>query len=222
MLADSAATADAVTNGTLSMSDPAIQMFTSMLGEFAPFQQRLSEISPVEEEITVALGRARFEVYGSAVPPDATFSLRIADGLVAPYEYNGTIAPVHTTFFGLYDRYYSYGEGAGEGEWDLPERWIDPPDSFDLATSLNFVSTADIVGGNSGSPVLNRNLEVVGLAFDGNIESLSGEYIFLTDRPRTVAVDSRGILEAMRVMYGADRLVEELRAGARAGVATGS
>ncbi|MEJ2319872.1 MAG: S46 family peptidase [Gemmatimonadales bacterium] len=222
VLADSAATADAVTNGTLSMSDPAIQMFTSMLGEFAPFQQRLSEISPVEEEITVALGRARFEVYGSAVPPDATFSLRIADGLVAPYEYNGTIAPVHTTFFGLYDRYYSYGEGAGEGEWDLPERWIDPPDSFDLATSLNFVSTADIVGGNSGSPVLNRNLEVVGLAFDGNIESLSGEYIFLTDRPRTVAVDSRGILEAMRVMYGADRLVEELRAGARAGVATGS
>ncbi len=222
VLADSAWTADAVTNGTLSMNDPAVQMFAAMLGEFAPFQQRLSELSPEEEEIAVALGRARFEVYGNDVPPDATFSLRIADGVVAPYEYNGTVAPVYTTFFGLYDHYYSYGEGGGEGEWDLPERWIDPPDSFDLTTPLNFVSTADIIGGNSGSPVLNRSLEVVGLAFDGNIESLSGEYIFLTESARTVAVDSRGILEALRVIYGADRLVEELRAGARAGATAGS
>jgi len=217
VLADSARTAAAVEGGTLSMGDPAIRMFTTMLSEFAPFQQRLSELSPEEEEIAVALGRARFEIYGSQVPPDATFSLRIADGVVAPYEYNGTVAPVYTTFFGLYDHYYSYAVGEGESEWGLPGRWIDPPSSFDLSTPLNFVSTADIIGGNSGSPVLNRELEVVGLAFDGNIESLSGDYIFLTERPRTVAVDSRGILEALSEIYGAARLVEELRAGVQAG-----
>jgi hypothetical protein len=107
-------------------------------------------------------------------------------------------------------------------EWDLPERWIHPPTSFDLATPLNFVSTADIVGGNSGSPILNRDLQVVGLAFDGNIESLPGEYIFLTERARTVAVDSRGILEALRDIYGAERLVEELVVGATVGAASGN
>ncbi len=136
--------------------------------------------------------------------------------MVSPYEYNGTRAPIFTTYFGLYDHFYSYGAGADEGEWDLPERWLDPPGSFDLSTPLNFVATADIIGGNSGSPVLNRDLEVVGLAFDGNIESLSGEYIFLTETARTVAVDSRGILEALSEIYGADRLVEELKAGATA------
>ncbi len=219
VLADSARAAEAVEAGTLSMSDPAIELFSTMLQEFAPFQQTLSTLSTEEEEIAVQLGRARFEIYGSDVPPDATFSLRIADGVVSPYEYNGTMAPIFTTYFGLYDHYYSYGAGSDESEWDLPERWLNPPSSFELSTPLNFVATADIIGGNSGSPVLNRDLEVVGLAFDGNIESLSGEYIFLTETARTVAVDSRGILEALSEIYGADRLVEELRAGAAAGAA---
>lgn len=223
VLADSVRTAEAVEAETLTMGDPAIAFFSGMLGEFAPFQQRLSELSTEAEEMAIKLGRARYDIYGSAVPPDATFSLRIADGVVASYEYNGTIAPATTTFFGLYDRYYSFGAGDAMGaEWDLPERWIHPPTSFDLATPLNFVSTADIVGGNSGSPILNRDLQVVGLAFDGNIESLPGEYIFLTERARTVAVDSRGILEALRDIYGAERLVEELVVGAAVEAASGN
>jgi hypothetical protein len=138
--------------------------------------------------------------------------LRIADGLVTPYEYNGTVAPVYTTFWGLYDHYYSYGR---ETEWDLPERWLDPPATFDLSTPLNFISTADIIGGNSGSPVVNSELELVGVAFDGNIESLPGDYIYLPDRNRAISVDVRGMLEALEEIYGAARLVEELRATGR-------
>ena len=126
------------------------------------------------------------------------------------YEYNGTIAPVYTTFYGMYDHYYSYGAGS---DWDLPERWLSPPETFDLSTPMNFVSTADIIGGNSGSPVIDRNLEVVGLVFDGNIESLPGDYIYLPEENRSVSVDVRGILEALAEIYQADRMVQELTPG---------
>jgi hypothetical protein len=211
LLADSTRAAQALEGGTLMMNDPAIEAFTGMLQGLGPFQQTAFSLSTQEEEIGAALGRARFEIYGTARPPDATFSLRIADGVVKGYEYNGTIAPIYTTFYGLYDHYYSYGQGEGAGtEWDLPQRWLAPPETFDLSTPLNFVATADIIGGNSGSPVVNLDLDVVGLVFDGNIESLPGDYIFQTEVPRTVAVDVRGIVEALEEIYQAERIVEEL------------
>jgi hypothetical protein len=144
------------------------------------------------------------------VPPDATFSLRIADGLVTSYEYNGTIAPVFTTFYGIYDRHYSF---PGKADWALPEKWQGPPAGLDLSTPMNFVSTADIIGGNSGSPVLDQELEVVGVVFDGNIESLPGDYIYLPEKNRSVTVDVRAILESLDVVYDADRLVLELTTG---------
>ena len=150
-------------------------------------------------------------MYGTDVPPDATFSLRIADGVVAGYEYNGTVATrVHTTFYGLYDRHYSH---AGMEDWALPDRWANPPETLDLSTPMNFVSTADIIGGNSGSPVLDRDLEVVGVVFDGNIESLPGDYIYLPTLNRSVTVDVRAILEALDEIYDTDRLVLELTSG---------
>jgi hypothetical protein len=127
--------------------------------------------------------------------------------VVRGYAYNGTLAPAHTTFHGLYDRHFSF---PGREEWALPQRWLDSEDSIDLSTPLNFVTTVDIIGGNSGSPVLNRDLEVVGLVFDGNIESLPGEFIYLDERARSVAVDARGILEALRRVYHAERLADEL------------
>ena len=214
VLADSAGAVEAVRSGAAGMGDAAMQLLGALISGIGPFQQALGPISAEEEQIAAALGRARFAVYGTDVPPDATFSLRIADGVVSEYEYNGTFAPVVTTFHGLYDRHYSHvSGGTGDGEWDLPERWLDPPGDLDLATPMNFVSTNDIIGGNSGSPLVNADLELVGLAFDSNTEGLSGEYIFLTDRARAVSVDVRGIMEALEEVYLAERIVEELRGG---------
>jgi len=153
-------------------------------------------------------------VFGTTIPPDATFTLRIADGVVSGYPYNGTVAPAWTTFYGLYDRWASAG---GQDPWALPERWQSPPPEFDMGTPLNFVSTVDIIGGNSGSPVVNRNLEVVGAAFDGNIQSLPGEFIFLPTLNRCVSVHSAGILEVIQDLFGQEELAREMREGGRGG-----
>ena len=210
-MADSASAADAVTGGTLDpATDPAFAFVQGLLGRYRPFRGVMSAVGPEEEAIAARLGRAHFEIDGTRIPPDATFSLRIADGVVTGYPYNGTVAPAHTTFYGLYDRHYS---NPGAKEWALPTRWKDPSPDFDLSTPINFVSTADVIGGNSGSPVVNRDLEVVGLVFDGNIQSLPGDYIYMPNLNRTVSVDVRGILEALEDIYGASRIVEELTGG---------
>jgi len=210
VLADSAGAVEAIQNDQVPMTDPAMQVVRGYLPPFIQFQQAISGIFPQEEEISAQLGRARFEVYGTAVPPDATFSLRIADGVVKGYDYNGTIAPWHTTLYGMYNRHFSFTD---RSDWALPARWVPVPSGLDLATPLDFVSTADIIGGNSGSPVLDKDLDVVGVVFDGNIESLIGDYIYLPATNRAVAVDVRGILEALDVVYDMDRIVLELRTG---------
>jgi len=210
VLADSARAVEALEAGDVPMNDPALGVVRAYLPRFIEFQQTVGQVFPEEEEIAADLGRARFEVYGTDVPPDATFSLRVADGVVSGYDYNGTEAPWHTTLYGFYDRHFSF---PGREEWALPERWATPPVGLDLATPLNFVSTADIIGGNSGSPVLDRELEVVGVVFDGNIESLPGDYIYLPERNRSVTVDIRAILAALDHVYDLDRLVLELRTG---------
>jgi len=156
------------------------------------------------------LGQALFGLYGTSIPPDATLTLRIADGVIKSFDYNGTIAPPFTTFYGLYDRFYSHGK---KYPWILPERWQNPPSDFKLETPYNLVSTNDIIGGNSGSAMINKNAEVVGLVFDGNIESLPGRYIFTTELNRTVSVDSRGLLEAIKNLYKANRLAYEMENG---------
>lgn len=209
-LSDSANAVNAVASGSLTIGDPAIGIVRAYLPAFIGFQQVVASVFPQEEEVAADLGRARFEVYGTDVPPDATFSLRIADGVVSGYDYNGTRAPAFTTLYGLYDRHFSH---AGEADWALPRRWLDARSSLDLSTPMNFVSTVDIIGGNSGSPVLDRDLQVVGVVFDGNIESLPGDYIYLPERNRSVTVDIRAILEALDDVYDLDRLVLELTTG---------
>jgi hypothetical protein len=211
VLADSARAADAIESGALTLDDPAVQLAAQIIQPMVQMQGTMGALGDQEEALATQLGRARFDVYGTTIPPDATFSLRIADGVVKSYNYNGTLAPVYTTFYGLYDRYHSFG--GPETPWDLPARWLSPPAEFDLATPLNFIMTSDVIGGNSGSPVINKDLEVVGLIFDGNIESLPGDYIYDPAVNRSVAVDVRGILEALDDIYDADRLVLELTTG---------
>ena len=206
--ATAAQTQELVEDPETAAADPAVSYFKTFGEPLFENTERFRELSQEESELQTRLGRGWFAVYGTSIPPDATFSPRIQDGVVAGYEYNGTVAPAYTTFYGMYDRHHSH---TGEPEWDLPERWSTPTTTLDLSTPVNFVSTNDIIGGNSGSPVVNINLEVVGLAFDGNVESMGSSTFILDDRSaRSVSVDVRGMLEALRHVYDATRIVEEL------------
>src|SRR5271157_2208056 len=164
-------------------------------------------VSSVLQRAGEQLGKARFAVYGKTTYPDATFTLRLSYGQVQGYAMNGTKAPYKTTFYGLYDRARSFDF---EGPFALPTRYREGRDKLDLTTPLDFVTTNDVVGGNSGSPVINAKGEIVGLVFDGNIESLIGDFVYDGAANRTVAVHTAAMTEALRKLYNAAALVKEL------------
>jgi hypothetical protein len=165
------------------------------------------EIAPAAKKV---INQARFDTYGASNYPDATFTLRLAYGTVKGYEAGTTLVPPKTTLNGLFER----NQGVdNKPPYDLPKQWTDKKAKLNLDTPFNFVCTADIIGGNSGSPILNRDAKVVGLVFDGNIESLPGNYWFDERVNRCVGVHTAGMLEALAKVYEEGDLVKELRGG---------
>jgi hypothetical protein len=189
-------------------TDPMIQL--AVLVDPQARSLRKTYEDQVEEPLRQAyakLAAARFAIYGTEVYPDATFTLRLAFGLVKGYTEEGKQIPPWTTFAGLYERAQEQGN---RDPFELPQRWIERKNQLDLKTPFNFVSTADIIGGNSGSPLVNRSGELVGIIFDGNIQSLVLDFIYTEQQARAVAVHSASIVEALRRVYNADRIVKEL------------
>ncbi|MGA2633709.1 MAG: S46 family peptidase [Terracidiphilus sp.] len=222
------ATVNSLVDGT-KLADPAFRKSLLDGGEAAvaastdPMIEAARRVDPIVRETYIRLrdtinsaltraseqlGKARFQIYGKNAYPDATFTLRLSYGTVDGYPYNGTIAPPFTTFYGLYDRAASF---SNKPPFNLTHREASARDKLELTTPFDFVCTGDIIGGNSGSPVVNRDGELVGLIFDGNIESMAGDYVYDGTKNRAVAVHSAGMIEGLRKIYGAGALADELQ-----------
>lgn len=171
------------------------------------WRKKFQALGEKEPAIAKRIGEAFFAVYGTEIPPDATFTLRLSDGVVKGFPYNGTIAPWFTSLYGLYARHTEFG---GEDPFNLPQIWLDRMDKLDLKTRFNLVSTCDIIGGNSGSPMIDTELNVVGLVFDGNIESLGNRFVFTDEVARTVCVHPQIIIESLRKIYDRPKLADEI------------
>ena len=170
-------------------------------------QQFEDKVDSVVRRDGTIIAKARFAQNGFNQPPDATFTLRLSYGAVKSYQENGKSTAFDANMGGAFEHAAEHGN---QPPYDLPESWIKSKAKLDLKTPLNFVSTADIIGGNSGSPTVNKKGEVVGIIFDGNIESLPWNFAFSDVQGRAISVDSRGIQESLRKIYGAGALADEL------------
>ena len=189
-------------------SDPMIQLARAVDEDGRNLRKRYeSEVQSSERANYAKIARARFDLEGTKIYPDATFTLRLSYGAVKGYEENGKWVAPFTTMGGLYEHAARHGN---KDPYETPESWMKKKSAIDLKTPYNFVSTADIIGGNSGSPVLNKNAELVGLIFDGNIQSLVGNFIYDETQNRAVSVDVRAMIEALRKIYGASEVLDEL------------
>jgi len=168
-----------------------------------------SEVTGVERANYAKIAHALFDTQGNKIYPDATFTLRLSYGAVEGYMENGKKVPPFTTLGGLFERSDKFKH---EFPYNLPPRWTQKKSAINLNTPFNFVSTNDIIGGNSGSPTINQNGELVGLIFDGNIQSLVGDYVYDGSVNRAISVDSRGMLEVLKKVFGANEIAAELTA----------
>lgn len=193
----------------LKSNDPFIKYYVETRDARLKYQAEATEIMNTETVLEDQLGLLIFEIFGTSIAPDATGTFRISDGIIAGYEYNGTIAPPITTFYGLYDRYYSHQK---KWPWDLPARWLNYG-GLDLSAQNNFVGTFDTVGGSSGSPIINKNAQYVGILHDGNMEGLSNDFIYTTEKNRSIALSSQAIYQIVKYIVKADRIVKEMENG---------
>jgi len=188
--------------------DPLIELARLFDAENRALRKRYEDqVEAVEREAYAKIAAAQFAVLGDEVYPDATFTLRLAFGTVKGYQEDGRTVPPYTDFGGLYAR---SAERRNMPPWELPERWVERKSALDQDTAYNFVSTCDIIGGNSGSPVINADGQVVGLIFDGNIQSLVLDIAYEGEQARAVSVDSRAIVEALKNVYQLPELVNEI------------
>jgi hypothetical protein len=192
-------------------NDPMIRFTESIDGDLlAERKEYEARVDAPTRAAAERIAKARFAIYGTSVDPDATFTLRLSYGTVKGFENaEGKSIEPYTTIEGLYQR------ATGAPPYKLPERWLDAKSSLNLSTPMNLTTTNDIIGGNSGSPLINKNANVVGLIFDGNIFSLGGDYGYDAARNRAIAVDSRALLEGLRKVYHFDRVVDEIEAARR-------
>lgn len=187
--------------------DPLIQLAKIINPEVRRIRTITDQLDEQDKQAYAKIAEARFAVVGTSSYPDATFTLRLAFGPVKGYEQDGRQIPAWTTIGGAFQHEQ---EHKGQADYVLPESWKKSEARLTKSTPFNFVCTADIIGGNSGSPVVNRAGELVGLIFDGNVQSLSGNYIYTDKQARSVSVHSSAIREALQVVYGADGIVKEL------------
>jgi hypothetical protein len=189
-------------------TDPMIVLARAVDAEARRLRKRYEEeVEEPERQAYAQLAEYRFKAFGRSVAPDATFTLRVAFGTVQGYEVGGEKLPFHTTFGGAFEKSAKLG---GKEPFDLPRRWLDGKSKLDLSTPFDFVSTADTIGGNSGSPVLNRAGELVGINFDRNRHGLVRNFVYTDVQARHIAVHCRAVLEALRKLYGAAPLAKEL------------
>ncbi len=187
--------------------DPMIVLARSLESEARRSRKISEELSELERQAYTKIADATFLIQGTTTYPDATFTLRLAFGPVRGYEESGAKVAPWTTMGGAFDHEKKH---AGQEGWELPARWKERRGKIDESTPLNFVCTADIIGGNSGSPVINKKAELVGVIFDGNIQSLTSDYTYTKKVARAVSVHSSALLEALDKIYDARRLVNEL------------
>ena len=208
------------TQAIQASTDPLIVIMRDIDPEARVLRKRYDdEVDSVVRTNGAKVAKARFAKSGFNEPPDATFTLRLSYGAVKGYTENGKQRPYFTTMGGAFQHAAEHGN---KDPFALPESWMNAKSKIKLGTPLNFVHTSDIIGGNSGSPTINKSAEVVGIIFDGNIQSLPWNFVFDDRVGRAISVDSRGILEALRDIYGASALVDELTAGSgKAAAASG-
>lgn len=194
-------------NIILGSNDPLVRLARTVEKEYRRLRSENEEIEERERQAYARVAEAVTAIEGTGGYPDATFTLRLAFGVVKGYQEDGRTVGPTTDFAGAYKH---AAEHEGQQDFDLPESWFKAKDRVNLQTQLNFVCTADIIGGNSGSPVVNRAGELVGLIFDGNIQSLTSDYLYTEDQARAVSVAGVGIIEALRSIYDADELAEQI------------